>query len=389
MQVAKKQALNKCFYRTIRYHNRRLIIALVLCGQQIFAGWAISRSIAQENAQTIIGHSNQVPATNGSSFAENNGKVLDFESHFLLAQHYFSRADFKLAELEIEEAIALQPNSPSAHRFYCLIALMHLHIGRFLAESMMSIGLGHAIALTSAEQVELNNECATAHYRKGLSYEGQNRFPRAISELKIASYYAPLSIMILRSLAFNLSKGGLFDQAEKYYQESFKLSPQEGIDDAYAHADYAYLLVTMGRQDDAIAQLEKAIQIAPKVAALHVDLSLFLEAKGNLEQATKEIQIALDTAPKYNDPSAYLYSSKTIRHAPTYANLWAHLGRLLDKQNEWGQAKGAYQYALTLGLQEPEIKTRLSELDKNPPVNYALSAVSQAIETRVKQLQKL
>ena len=315
----------------------------------------------------------------------------------MLANHYFSRADFKLAQLEIEQAIALKPSSQFAHRFFCAVALMRLHIGQAVAEFMMTVGLGHAIPLTPDEQTELNNRCALAHYRKGLSYEAQNRFARAISELKLAYYYAPQSTMILHALAFNTGKGGLFDQAEKYYLDSFKLQP-ESTDDAYAHADYAYMLAAIGRQDDAIAQLSKAVAIAPAVSALHVDLSLFLEAKGNLEQAVKEMQIAIDTAPKYADLTTPAKTStskpgrqtsgKTIRRPPSYSSLWAHMGRLLDKLNQLEQAKGAYQYALTLDSQDAELKTRLNELDKQPPVKYASSAVTQEIETKLKQLQK-
>ncbi len=394
-----------------RLHPWAIILAwLVLLSQQIYGGSAINQSIAQDTSQTVIEIKNQnttsvrINAPPGTSIqvstntANINSEALDFEKHYLLAQHYYSRADFKLAELEIEQAIALKPNSQTAHRFYCLIALMRLHIWQAVAEFMMTVGLGHAIPLTDDQQKQLNRECALIHYRKGLSYEAQSRYARAISELKFAYYYAPQSTMILHSLAFNLGKGGLFDQAEKYYQDSFNLSQPESADDAYAHADYAYMLSAIGRLDDAIAQLSKAIAIAPGVAALHVDLSLFLEAKGNLDQAIKEMQIAINTAPKYADLttptkgsaaiSRHPAASKIIRRPPSYASLWAHMGRLLDKENKLEQAKGAYQYALTLDPQQPEVRTRLDELDKQPPVKYPSSAVGQEIENRLKQLQK-
>ncbi len=55
----------------------------------------------------------------------------------------------------------------------------------------------------------------------------------------------------------------------------------------------------MGRQDNAIEELRKAIAIDPKSPALHADLSWFLEAKGDLPGATYEIAKAIDLAPNY------------------------------------------------------------------------------------------
>ena len=69
----------------------------------------------------------------------------DFGKHYSLSRHYFSRVDLNLAELEIEQAIALKPQVKFAHRYYCLMALLRGNLPRSLAEFMMACGLGHAI----------------------------------------------------------------------------------------------------------------------------------------------------------------------------------------------------------------------------------------------------
>ena len=109
---------------------------------------------------------------------------------------------------------------------------------------MMAFGLGQAIPLNGSEMAQLNEECAKMHYRKALSYETQHRYPRAIFELRLA--------LIMNRKAWKLcarslsiwAKAGLFDDAEKLYQNSFNISKPESTEDAFAHADYAYLLVS-------------------------------------------------------------------------------------------------------------------------------------------------
>jgi tetratricopeptide (TPR) repeat protein len=319
----------------------------------------------------------------------------DFGKHYNLSRHYFSRADLELAELEIQQAIALKPQVNFAHRYYCLLALLRGNLPRAIAELMMASRLGHAIPLTDTELAQLNEQCAKAHYRKGLSYENQRRYPRAMFELRLAHYYAPQNLEIMRTLAFNSGKGGLFDDAEKLYQDSFKVSKQATSEDAFAHADYAYLLASANRIKDAIEQLSTAVQLAPGSAALHVDLSLFQEQAGDLNGATHEMQMAIKTAPEFLSHDVQFSQAFgeghhamdwQVRHSdknrPTYASLWEHLGRLLDKQNKVAGARKAYSRALLLNSQDGLVKARLSELQKQPPIQYSSSAVVKDMEAK-------
>ena len=248
---------------------------------------------------------------------------------------------------------------------------------------------------TDSEQAQLNEQCAKAHYRKGLSYETQHRYPRAIFELRLAHNYAPQNLQIMRSLAFNSGKGGLFNDAEKLYQDSFKISKQATIEDAFAHADYAYLLVSVNRRNEAIEQLSIASQLVPGSAALHVDLSLFQEQAGDLNGATHEMQMAIKTAPEYLSHDMQFSEALGGNHhamewqvhhpdksRPTYASLWEHLGRLLDKQNKVSSARKAYARALLLDAHDALVKTRLSELQKQPPIQYSSSAVVKDMEAK-------
>jgi len=300
----------------------------------------------------------------------------NFDLHYQLAHHYIEHTDFDLAEVELEQAIVRHPQSKKAHRDYMFTALMHFNIPQVVAEFMIFVGLGRAIPLSFEEQQRLNKDTAKLHYRKALKYGEQNNLAREIFELRWANYYLPNNPTIMRSLAFALSNSTERDEAEKMYRQTFSLSTTPSQEDAYAHADFACMLGKMSRQDEAIAELNKAIAIDPKSPALHVDMTWFLEAKGDLAGATKEIAKAIDLAPNYlvgnvdvpigsNDffglPMLTHHKTETIY---SNAGLWAKLGKLLDKQGKIAQAKEAYKRALQLDPSQQDIKVRLSELSK-------------------------
>jgi tetratricopeptide (TPR) repeat protein len=302
----------------------------------------------------------------------------NFDLHYGLAHHYLERADFDLAELELEQALIRNPDSTRAHRDYMITCLTHLNIGQALAELMMTLGLGKPIPLTTVEQTQLNRDTAKAHYRKALRYEIQNRLEREIFELTWANYYLPNNPTIMRSLAFALSNAFKHDEAEVLYRKSFTVAPEsdKSTEDAYAHADFAYMLGKMSRQNDAIEELKKAIALDPKSPALHADMAWFLEAKGDLSGATYEVAKAIDLAPNYvvgnievPTSSHDFFGLKMMtyhKEQAIYSNagLWEQLAKLLDKQGKSVEAKKAYERALQLDPQQEDVKKRLSEMQQ-------------------------
>ncbi len=319
-----------------------------------------------------------VIANAGTAFgAQDLESVNNFDVHYHLAHQYITRADFDLAEVELEQALIRRPQSRKAHRDYMFTSLMHLNFPQAVAEFMIVVGLGKAIPLNEEEQKQLDQDTAKLHYRKAIKYGEQNKIDREIFELRWANYYVPNNVTIMRSLAFALANSAMTDEAEKIYKDSFSLSSGPSTEEAYAHADFAYLLGKMSRQNEAIQELNKAISIDPKSPALHTDLAWFLEAKGDIVNATKEIEKAIDLAPNYlvgnvEVPSGtenFFGLPMLTLHTklPIYSNagLWTKLAKLLDKQNKISEAKKAYERALQLDPQQDDIKRRLSELQKS------------------------
>lgn len=265
-------------------------------------------------------------------------------THFDLAHHYFSRLDLELADVEFEQSILNKADLPIVHRDYCLVCLVRFNIPKAIAEFMLATGLGVPVPYTPFEKAELDARAAKLHYRKALSYGRVNRWASAIAELKWALSYAPENPAIKRSLAFAYASSGLVEQAEGQYLSSFDADPN----DAYSHADFAFLLYQEGKQDKAIGQLAKAVSLEPQVAALHIDLAWLSEKKGDLAKASGEMQEAVKLSPKH-------------------AILWAHLGRLLAQQGDGVAAREAYNKALALDAQQAEAKDGLNKLAEENP----------------------
>jgi tetratricopeptide (TPR) repeat protein len=261
--------------------------------------------------------------------------------HYYLAQHYIRRLDFNLAEVELQQAILYTPSLKVAHRDLSLVSLVQLKPLKALAEFLLAVGLYDALPATPFEKAELDARAAKLHYAKALSYGKVNRWNPAIAELKRAKRYTPDNLAIERSLAFAYASNGQFDLAEKQYELSFANNDPE---DAYYHADFAYLLAKEGKQDSALAQINKAVALKPDVPALHLDLAWFFENKGDLARASKEIKEA-------------------VKLSPNHAGLWAHLGRLLEKTGQSQEAKASYAKALSLDPKLAEAKDKFWKLE--------------------------
>ncbi len=300
----------------------------------------------------------------------------EFGFHYLLAHQYIMHADFDLAELELEQALVRKPQSRKAHRDYMFTSLMHLNFPQALAEFMIVVGMGKAIPLTPEEIQQLDIDSAKLHYRKALKYGEHNRTDKEIYELRWASSYLPSNPTIMRSLAFALASSGEYDDAERLYKLSFDLVANPSTDEAYAHADYAYMISKRSRIPEAIGEIKKGIAIDPKSPALHADLAWFLSAKGDLAEAIQEIEKAIDLAPNYlvgtvDVPSGSKdsFGLPMLTHhkkLAIYSNagLWAKLGTLLERQKKFPEAIKAYEKALQLDPQQDDIKASLSKLKK-------------------------
>lgn len=259
--------------------------------------------------------------------------------HFDLAAFYFHNWKLPLAEVELEEAIALYPDFKAAHRDLCLVSFCEGNILRSVAEMMMTVGLGDPVPLTEQERETLNQKALTLHYNRGLQKAGTQKWSDAIAEFGWALTYQPDDAKVRRSLAFAYANTGNFALAEQQYARSFGLDPT----DPYGHADFANLLSDKGEQERAMKQMDEAIKRAPNTAALHVDMGWMAEASGDLAKAGDEF-------------------SQAVRLSPQHAGLWAHLGHILEREGKSDEALQAYEKAISLDPDVDDVRARLLKL---------------------------
>lgn len=91
-----------------------------------------------------------------------------------------------------------------------------------------------------------------------------------------------------------------WEDAEKEYVRAIELNPNYFT----AHHGYAQYLIAMGREEEAMAQLEWAREIAPVSLVVSADLALFLYYSGKYEQAEKKYLETIELDPNF--PPAYI-----------------------------------------------------------------------------------
>jgi len=272
--------------------------------------------------------------------------------HYEAARVYLSGGNVEMAELELQAAIMDGPSIKAFHRDYCLVALLRGHPMRALAEAMMVVGLGDAIPLNEQQMEKLKAQGCKLHYRRGLELAAAQKWKVAIVEFQWALEYRPQNAAVMRSMAFANANLGNIELAESQYSSSFSADPS----DAYGHADLANLLQDAGKGPEAIKQLQEAVRLQPKVAALQIDLGWLAESKGDLGEAEGAFEEAVKLSPKH-------------------ASLWTHLGKIQARQGKADKAAEAYKMALSL---DPAASDAQSGLESLKPTNDKDGAAGSA-----------
>ncbi len=126
--------------------------------------------------------------------------------------------------------------------------------------------------------------------------------------------------------AYALQMKGRLEEAADLYQQSIEACPTA---EAYTFLGWTYSF--MGRLDDAIQECHKAIRVDPEFGNPYNDIGAYLIEKGELDEAIPWLKRAIE---------ATRYASYEFPHL--------NLGRVYEKQGDWGQAMDEYRQALTV-----------------------------------------
>jgi serine/threonine-protein kinase len=210
---------------------------------------------------------------------------------YLLGRSYwgqFSETGFQRAIELFEEAIALDPQFARAHAgiadSYALLtqgwgrppvevfpkvreaAEEALRLDPDLAEAHASLGAVRLFydwdisgAIASLERaIELDPNYTNAHHWLAICFMALARHDDALEEARRALALDPLEAYINMNLGYFLYVAGESEEAEAHYQDVLRIFPEHPL----IHAFLGLARVQLGRIDEAIDDLEKAVELA-------------------------------------------------------------------------------------------------------------------------------
>ena len=163
---------------------------------------------------------------------------------------------------------------------------------------------------------------------------------------------------------------GNTDQALQEYETAAQLSPQ----DAEVLSRYGAALVKTQPQD-AVTQLRKALQIQPNNPNIHQTLAMALRRTGDIPGATAEFQVAQQETDQDNKHTAAVRDTNTgiaflqkgnvqdaikelrvaLTSEPDFADANHYLGIALSADRQWKDSNEAFEKALRAEPGNPEI----------------------------------
>jgi tetratricopeptide (TPR) repeat protein len=174
-------------------------------------------------------------------------------------------------------------------------------------------------------------------------------------------------------MAGKLYGEGKYGQAERVCRQIIEARPGN----ADAHNIAGVSLQALGRGDEAIAELKRAVKLAPEAPNLRANLGEVLRQNGKLDDAAKEleksIELQADNAQALNNLGIIHYDRRKFQEAvdlykralearPNMAEALNNLGNALRITGDVDGAMNAYQDALTYREVYPEAYNNLGTL---------------------------
>lgn len=169
-----------------------------------------------------------------------------------------------------------------------------------------------------------------AHFFLGVLYYMQNDFNLAISPLQTAQKLSPENPLPVFYLAMTQDALGDQTKALELYQQAEDLSPQKSPQSAAILVAYGRFLLLLGRTQESIEKVRRAIEEDPESRDAHYELAKELDSEGDFKDAAAEGERAL-TLPALgtSDAQIHFILAKLYRklNQPALAN--AHLQKFL------------------------------------------------------------
>lgn len=192
--------------------------------------------------------------------------------------------------------------------------------------------------------IEIDSRAADAHSALGLAYQQLNQPELAAKAFREALDISPHAPGILNNYGAFLLSQGKYGEAEKALRQAL-------ADPLYPTPQFAYLNLAKvhaarGDQQQARADLNRALEIQPNFAPALLQLAILDYAEGNLPAAESEVELALAQMP--TDLDARLLAGQVARDRKRYEEARRHFQQVIDQAPFSPQGRRAQSLLLQL-----------------------------------------
>ncbi|MGA9888173.1 MAG: tetratricopeptide repeat protein [Candidatus Acidiferrales bacterium] len=226
--------------------------------------------------------------------------------HYNLGRFFFETAKYEDARKELEEAVRLDPSYAPALYFLALAAKQDNNLPRSteLFEKLLALQPGNP----------------DAQFLLGQNLEHQGNTIDAVAHWKLALQADPNYSQALYNLARALKKTN-DPEAQKYQDRYDQLQKDQQISDRVQQlGNFALAASNAQNWPQAFTQIQEAMQLCgscPEAAHLHKNLGWMYFRTGKLEEAEKELGIALNLNPNDADAKEALAAIQKARAGQT------------------------------------------------------------------------
>ena len=205
--------------------------------------------------------------------------------------------------------------------------------------------------------------------------QDSHKYADAVPAWQLAAAKDPTDARPLNNMGVALAATGKSAEAVEAYKKSLSISN----DSSQTHNNLGSVLAQSGQMDEAQAEVRKAIELNPDNGSAHINLGHILEVQGgHRQQAIEELTRGIELAPKSSDghniygvilarmgklDEAIDELQKAVDLAPQSAECRYNLGRALAASSRFADALPQFEAAAALSNgQEPSILQMLAAM---------------------------
>lgn len=226
-----------------------------------------------------------------------------------------------------------------------------------------------------------------------------HKYAEAVPAWKVAAAKDPTDPRPYNNMGVALAATGKTSEAIEYYKKSLSMND----DSSQTHNNLGSALAEAGQPDEAMAQIQKAIALNPDNGSAHINLGHLLEVMGGDRQdAIDELSKGIELAPKSSDghnilgvilarmgklDEATVELQKAVDLAPQSAECHFNLGRALAASNRFADALPEFEAAAGIsGGKEPAILQMLAAMySETGQYQKAVATVQHALDLAIEQ----